>query len=142
MEFLRALAVVIALVALASLPCLIAWMVVNADEAHDRAEQTVARLRPGTPAHRPIEQTAAALRRIADELVRTPPGAAERRGILIDEYDLALRRACATLGVEQYLTQLTGTDLDLERIRVEGELEAAGMILRGPNAGHDTWGRA
>lgn len=142
MDIVRAGVVLVALVALASLPCLIAWVIVNVDEAHDRAEQTVARLRPGSAVRPPIEETAARLRALAERLRDTPHSEATRRGELLDEYDLALRRACATVGVSQYLTQLSGEDLDVERLRVEGSLEAAGVVLRGPGAGHDTWGRA
>jgi hypothetical protein len=123
----------VALVSLASLPCLIAWMIVNADEAADRANHTVARLRPGHPANPPLEETAERLRALAAEITDTPLTAVQRRGELTDRYDLLLRQACATVGVAQYLNQVSGTDADMERLRVEGELEAAGIVVRGPH---------
>ncbi|GGN70445.1 hypothetical protein GCM10010112_36940 [Actinoplanes lobatus] len=52
-------------------------------------------------------------------------------------YDTYLRMACRCLGVPERLQSLTGSDLDLERLRVEATLEAAGLILRretGPSA--------
>lgn len=135
MDVMRIGVISVALVSLASLPCLIAWVIVNADDAADRAGKTVAKLRPHVPAHPPIENTAARLRDLSAELADTPSDAALRRAELTDRYDLALRQACATMDIPQYLTRLSGGDADVERLRLEGELEAAGLVLRGPTRG-------
>lgn len=135
MDVVRIGVISVALVSLASLPCLIAWVIVNADDATERAGKTVAKLRPHSPAHPPIEDTAARLRELAAALADTSADAVLRRAELTDRYDLALRQACATMDVPQYLTRLSGADADMERLRLEGELEAAGLVLRGPARG-------
>jgi hypothetical protein len=135
---LRVAVVGLALVLLASLPGVIAWVIVNADEAADRAGQTVARLRPHVPAHPPVEHTAALLRQLSAQLAETPLSQATRRGRLIDRYDAVLREACATLDIPQYLSRLTGSDADAERLRLEGMLEAQGLVVRGPATDHDS----
>ncbi|MGH8794673.1 MAG: hypothetical protein ACRDXX_18755 [Stackebrandtia sp.] len=130
MDILRFAVVGIALVTLASLPCLIAWVIVNADAAVDRVGRTAARLRPHVPARPPVEEIAARLRTLAARLEATPLHAAQRRADLLDAYDATLRQACAAVEVPQYLSQLNGDDLHLERVRVEGSLEQAGLRLR------------
>jgi hypothetical protein len=45
-------------------------------------------------------------------------------------YDEWLRLACRALGVPEYLQPLEGLDRDVERIRVEVELQANGVALR------------
>ena len=44
-------------------------------------------------------------------------------------YDDRLTVASRELHVEEYLAELTGVDLDIERVRVEGELQRAGMAV-------------
>ena len=44
-------------------------------------------------------------------------------------YDEWLRLACRSLGVTEHLQPLSGMDRDIERVRVEGELEANGMTF-------------
>jgi hypothetical protein len=44
-------------------------------------------------------------------------------------YDDRLRLACGCLGIQQHLTELDGLDLEIERVRVEGELRAAGLVF-------------
>ena len=46
-------------------------------------------------------------------------------------YDDRLSLACLELEIPQHLRELTGVDLEIERVRVEGELEAAGLGLVG-----------
>lgn len=135
MDVARAVLVGVTLVLLASLPCVIAWVIVNADTAADRAGRTVARLRPGgSPS---VEKLAVRMRSISAELEELPSRAAEQRAELIEHYDVLLRRACFTLCIEHYLDRLNGSDLVIERLRVEGELEAAGVKLR-QRPGRDT----
>lgn len=44
-------------------------------------------------------------------------------------YDDRLRLACGCLGVPQHLAELDGLDLEIERVRVEGALRAAGLVF-------------
>lgn len=142
MNVMRLSVVCLALVTLASLPCVIAWVIVNTDQAADRAGNTVAKLRNGTPTNRPIEHTAALLRSLSGQLAVLPIDSASRRATVLERYDAVLRQACTTLEVPQYLNQLTGLDAAAERLRIEGVLEERGLILRGAAPGHDTQGRA
>lgn len=52
------------------------------------------------------------------------------RDAILGAYDEQLRMASRYLGVVEYLSELHGVDRDLERLRVEGELQAAGLYLR------------
>ncbi|GAA4914711.1 hypothetical protein LX16_5152 [Stackebrandtia albiflava] len=122
-------AVAAALVTLASLPCLIAWLIVSGDDARERANQAVARLRPTAPTVPPVEHTAAQLRALSARLADTPLTEATRRADLTDRYDVALRRACAALDVPHRLGRLSGMDLELERLRVTEELHRAGLVV-------------
>jgi hypothetical protein len=38
------------------------------------------------------------------------------------------------LGIEEHLDEVSGIDLELERLRVEGELQRAGLVLRNASA--------
>jgi hypothetical protein len=44
-------------------------------------------------------------------------------------YDLALQAACRCLSISQHLDEVTGMDLQIERVRVEGALAVAGLTL-------------
>ena len=44
-------------------------------------------------------------------------------------YDDRLRIACRELEIPEYLQELDGTDLEIERLRVEGLLQEAGLPL-------------
>jgi hypothetical protein len=81
----------------------------------------------------PIEQVAGDLRR----LNRLRESVATRSRVWFvavqEAYDEGLCIACLQLGVEEHLSELAGVDLELERLRVEGELQRAGLVLR--NAG-------
>lgn len=87
------------------------------------------------PAGPPIEEVAADLRRLG----RQRSGAASSSpfwfAAVERAYDARLGLACRELEIPQYLTELTGLDLDIERVRVEGLLEAAGLRL--PTVGTD-----
>ena len=82
----------------------------------------------------PIEQVALDLRR----LNRLRESVARRSRVwfvaVSEAYDDGLRIACAQLGVDEYLGELSGVDLEVERVRVEGELQAAGLVLRDAGA--------
>ena len=79
---------------------------------------------------RPIELVAADLRRLGRQRL----GIAMRSQVWFTAvhraYDDRLCVACGQLGIEQHLGELTGIDLDLERVRVEGLLLAAGLAFR------------
>lgn len=68
----------------------------------------------GGPVPVPFEEVAALLRK----LPRADAG-----------YDDALAAACLCLGVPHHLDQLSGLDLEIERLRVEGALIVAGLNL-------------
>lgn len=128
MNVLRALVVVLALVTLASLPCVIAWLVVNADEMTERAEaakRKLPKLRP-TP-QPPIEEIAAELRRLSTAL--STASSEPRRVSLREARDRSLRQACQALAVDEHLDKLDGLDLEIERVRVTGVLQRAGLHI-------------
>lgn len=87
----------------------------------------------------PIEQIASDLRRLGRQRL----GLATRNPIWYEAvrraYDDRLRLACGCLGIQQHLAELDGLDLEIERVRVEGELRAAGLFFgavgRSPGGG-------
>src|SRR5205823_8761957 len=91
---------------------------------------------PREPAGPPIEQVAADLRRLASQRL----GVGRRSEIWFAAveraYDDRLRVACRELCVEEYLAELDGIDLDIERVRVEGALQAEGVDLHLSDAGN------
>ncbi|WP_433211356.1 hypothetical protein ACQP00_50335 [Dactylosporangium sp. CS-047395] len=78
----------------------------------------------------PIEQVAGDLRR----LNRLRESVATRSRVWFvavqEAYDEGLHTACAQLDIEQHLDEVAGIDRELERLRVEGELQRAGLVLR------------
>jgi hypothetical protein len=88
------------------------------------------------PAGPPIEEVAADLRRLG----RQRSGAASSSpfwfAAVERAYDERLTLACRELEIPQYLTELAGIDLDIERLRVEGQLEAAGLRLADIDTDH------
>ncbi|WP_426508351.1 hypothetical protein ACPPVO_58000 [Dactylosporangium sp. McL0621] len=82
----------------------------------------------------PIEQVAGDLRR----LNRLRESVATRSRVWFvavqEAYDEGLHTACAQLGIEEHLDEVSGIDLELERLRVEGELQRAGLVLRNTSA--------
>jgi hypothetical protein len=85
-------------------------------------------IRPGLPT---IEQAVAELRRL-DRQRRSGPtsGSAQWTGAVLRAYDEWLKVACTCVGVTHHLSGLDGMDLDLERVRVEDALLAAGCEVR------------
>ena len=134
-----------ALLAVLCLPCAVALAVRSDDEValrrnRRRAElralrrldrdlpTSVTRVQHAAPS---IEQVAADLRRL-DRQRHTGPttGSEVWLAAVIRAYDDRLRIACRYLTVSQHLDALDGIDRDIERVRVEGELQAAGLELR------------
>jgi hypothetical protein len=78
-----------------------------------------------------IEQLAFDLRRLAQQRCGGPSQHSEKwRAAVLRAYDERLRLACRALGLVEHLGPLQGMDRDLERLRVESELRAAGLALR------------
>jgi hypothetical protein len=95
----------------------------------------------GRPDRPPIERIASDLRRLG----RHRLGLANQNPVWHEAvrraYDDQLRLACGCLGIQHHLTELDGLDLEIERVRVEGELRAAGLFFgepeRRPDHGQD-----
>lgn len=148
MAVLRTFVILAALVVLASLPYLIALVVVGMDDLTYRTGGVVDRLRtlklPGQPQldwleHEEadsIQQIAADLRDLEQAMNaladRNPddPGTEVRREALCQAYETRLQDACRSLAVAEHLDGLTGLDREIERLRIVGVLEAAGLVFR------------
>ena len=125
-------------------PCLVCLLIISADEVFERVWRWLRRaakpvgaaraVEVAEPVGPPIEQVAGDLRR----LNRLRTGVATRSPVWFNAvqraYDEGLRVGCAQLGIEQYLDELSGVDLAVERLRVEGELQRAGLALRDAGA--------
>ena len=88
-------------------------------------------LPPGAQLAPTIEELAADLRRLDRQ--RRSGVATESAAWLaavLRAYDDRLRLASRCLGVAEHLALLNGIDREIERVRVEGELQAAGLALR------------
>jgi hypothetical protein len=139
-----------ALLALLCLPC-VAAVVVCADELivrrrwsrRSRGDLRALRrldraLRSDAPAPSPatlempsIEQIAYDLRRLDQQRRGGPTQHSEQwRAAVLRAYDQRLCLACRCLRLPEHLEPLEGMDRDLERLRVESELQAAGLALR------------
>ena len=138
---LRLLGTIAALAALVSLPCLLALAVIRIDELIELMAHAAhrwwrrSRRAPQEQDTPPIEHLAADLRR----LNRQRLGIATRSSVWFDAvqhaYDDRLRAACRALDVPQHLSELDGVDLEIERVRVEGALVEAGLVLHHANSG-------
>jgi hypothetical protein len=79
---------------------------------------------------RPIEQLAADLRRLRVAVATDHPRSATHQLANRVAYDHLLMQACEMLDVPHDLGKKTaGRERDIERIRVEAELERAGIVL-------------
>lgn len=148
---MHAIVLTLALLALLCLPCAVA-MVICADELLDgaawrlaqwRERRTLERLEralgsgpvaPDTPpadTPRPsIGQIAADLRRLDLQRLGVGSRSPVWHAAVLRAYDDQLRLACRCLGVTEHLGELTSVDLEIERVRVEGALHEAGLVLR------------
>jgi hypothetical protein len=151
-------AIVMAMVALMCLPAIVA-MIVFADDFAQRAmvagrarlaarrqrralselEREIGPVPRDLPADDPkrptIEQIAADLDRLGRQRMDVANRSAIWQTAVTKAYDERLKLACGCLGVEQHLAGLAGVDLEIERVRVEGELQGAGLKL--PTAGSE-----
>jgi predicted nucleic acid-binding protein len=79
----------------------------------------------------PVEQIAAELRRLNQQRHHGLSRESEKWSAAVaTAYDAWLLAACRRLNITEHLTTLAGMDRDLERLRVEGQLETAGLVLR------------
>ena len=77
-----------------------------------------------------IEQIAYDLRRLDHQRRSGPTQHSEKwQAAVLRAYDQRLCLACRCLGLDEHLEPLDGMDRDLERLRVESELQAAGLAL-------------
>jgi hypothetical protein len=88
------------------------------------------KLEHSEPAGPPIQQVAADLRRLNRQRLSIAMRSRVWFQAVQHAYDDRLGVACRQLAIEEHLGELTGMDLDLERIRVEGRLEEAGLAIR------------
>lgn len=88
------------------------------------------------PDRQPLERIAADLWRLRRHSIGGGGRPTVWPLILIQAYDDRLRTACRCLGITEHLGELEGVDREIERVRVEGELHAAGLALPGATADH------
>ena len=101
----------------------------------DRTVRRCARSVPREPAGPPIEQVAADLRRLSKQRLGMARRSELWHAAVQRAYDDRLRIACRELVIEEHLGELCDLDLDIERVRVEGALQAAGIQLHTSGAG-------
>ncbi|WP_026184901.1 hypothetical protein [Salinispora vitiensis] len=87
------------------------------------------------PDRQPLEQLATELRQLRAHQVGGGRATVWHEATLAS-YDNRLRLACAALGIRQHLDELAGADREIERVRVEGLLHRAGLILPGARPVH------
>lgn len=85
---------------------------------------------------RPLQQLATELRRLGGHRLAVSHRSVVWHGAVIDAYDDRLRAACRALGIAEHLAELDGVDREIERVRVEGLLHAAGLTLPAARPGH------
>jgi hypothetical protein len=150
----HALVLPLALLALLCLPCFVA-LVICADDLIDRIAWNMADRRearrekrlleqldralpdlspPVVPTQslgaRPsIQEIAADLRRLGRQRLGVAASSSVWHAAILRAYDERLRLACRCLEIPEHLTELDGIDLEIERVRVEGELAGAGLVL-------------
>jgi hypothetical protein len=113
-------------------PTLLFWLMLRVPRSVDAIGAYVRKRRQGpTPAHPPIERLAADLRRVHRTLAEFPSGTpAVRRRATREAYDALLVQACAAVEVPHRLDAVgEGVDREIERLRVEEALRAAGVAV-------------
>ena len=117
-------------------------LIVNAvhDLLSGRSDEHLGRRRPSNPVEscdaaphlrgRPVEQLAADLRRLRVAVASDRRRSATHQLANRVAYDHLLMQACQMLDIAHELGKNTaGPERDIERIRVEAELERAGIVL-------------
>ncbi|BBH65774.1 hypothetical protein ACTI_24590 [Actinoplanes sp. OR16] len=102
------------------------------DRSLRRLDRTLQVRDPATPRGVPsIEQLAYDLRRLDRQRRSGPTRCSEVwLAAVMSAYDARLQLACRRLGVPEHLQPLEGVDRELERLRVEHQLQAAGLSFR------------
>jgi hypothetical protein len=99
--------------------------------ALDRAMQTCGETMNMVPQPPPLNEIVGDLRRLDRQRRGGPTLESERwLAAVVQAYDDRLCLACRCLGVSEHLEPLEGMDREIERVRVEGALQAAGVALR------------
>jgi hypothetical protein len=93
------------------------------------------------PAGPPFEELAADLRRLARQRIEVAHRSPIWFNAVHRAYDDRLILVCRELEIPEQLHELDGLDLECERLRVEGQLEAAGLRLSIADTDHwqDSW---
>ncbi|WFE63623.1 hypothetical protein [Micromonospora sp. WMMD714] len=99
------------------------------DFAADASTRDVDLTELDRPDRRPLELLAADLRRLGRHRLAAGGRSVVWHRSVIEAYDDRLRAACRALGTVEHLAELTGVDREIERVRVEGLLAAAGLGL-------------
>lgn len=105
-----------------------------------RWDSYLARLQPKPPARpraaaRPIEQLAADFRRLRGAVASDSHRSAERQLADLMAYDRVLVELCDMLAITHHLGPgVIGRERDLERFRLEAEVERAGITLTDPSS--------
>jgi hypothetical protein len=99
-----------------------------------RLDKTFAAPPAAEPVGPPIQQIAADLRRLGQQRVGIATRSPVWFAAVEKAYDERLRLACRELSIDEHLDELVGIDREIERVRVEGELQAAGLPLYGCEA--------
>jgi len=147
MGVLDVLSVLLAMCALALLPCVV-LLIVYADNLIDATSRAIRRGRARRVKFRaqpepdgpPLQQIAGDLHRLGTARLASPDGTV-RYAAVTRAYDRRLISACRALGVEEHLGDLDELDLELERVRVEGALLQSGFVLASVDRGQDVDGR-
>jgi hypothetical protein len=125
------------LLVMCTVPALLVRMFLNAGRASTWLGERWRVWRRGPhPEVPPLERTADTLRRLRG-MIESPQhlSAIRYHGIQL-AYERTLSDACATLGIPEDLCQTCGFAHSVERLRVEAELEHAGISLATPSSRH------
>jgi hypothetical protein len=101
---------------------------------HEQVDPTVAVIAPVGPVGPPIERLAADLRRLAGQRLGLATRSPVWFAAVQRAYDDRLAIACRELEIPQHLSELTGVDQDIERVRIEGMLNEAGLAFHDAGA--------
>jgi hypothetical protein len=85
---------------------------------------------------RSLETLAADLWRLGGHRIGFGRSSVVWHSAVVEAYDERLRAASRCLGLTEHLGELEGVDLEIERVRVEGELHAAGVKIPAASAEH------
>ena len=94
-------------------------------------QRLIHRRTPEAPAGPALEKLAVEIRRLGDVLADPRPISAVRWIGVQRAYDESLIRACQALDIPHQL-DVADRDSNLERLRIEAELQEAGLVLRAP----------